>query len=314
MLPTGVQAVLRGARTMVEGPEIEHVAQNTQLLVTENPRSETYTVDVTENPVTQIARDLVHAENQGANSNTYLLPTLGEVTLDEVANHESSLHPVASQSTSDGSLNTQLATQPLPQQIVEENGNCVIDIQVQTVPISAVSPKGKNMLIGEGSKNSPRILQRHKSMATANDSCTGDAMHLIDTTRQEINKEAHGPRFLVEPTRQEKKRVLLESTKMKRKQREAQVKGGKAGSEKPKASLTNKDGLVQIQVDFKHCSRIAEVTGFQPTQVIDTLNKDNEERAVVLIQTTDNNQIYVPEGCTVISDPHSEDKMGSDAE
>ncbi|KAF3322526.1 twinkle protein [Carex littledalei] len=115
----------------------------------------------------------------------------------------------------------------------------------------------------------------------------------------------------------ERKRLLLESMKQKRKMGEqAQMKEGKAKSFKvgiqPKTTLSKEGELVQIQVEFEHCSRIVETIGFQTSQVIRALNDDNAERA--LTDAEDTNSGIDHEDNTFMVEPHSEDDVGSDSE
>lgn len=82
---------------------------------------------------------------------------------------------------------------------------------------------------------------------------------------------------------------MLESTKIKRiKRTQAQSKA--TGISQPKVALINESGLVRIEVDFEHCSKIAESIGFQTTQVTHALKEDNDERATVLFPMEESNQ------------------------
>lgn len=108
----------------------------------------------------------------------------------------------------------------------------VINVPVISVPITAVSPKEqRDMIIGEGSNNPPRILQCHKDNA----SCP-----LLLEIRKDNSRDVNGLRIL-EPTRQEKKKLLQYATKQRRKQRELTQNKDKAGCSKtesqPKAQV-----------------------------------------------------------------------------
>lgn len=289
-------------------------AQLLQNVVTVDPRIEIQRETATENLTEEINHDLPNAENQGASCEVDLPPILGAGVEGILSNPFIPVegNSIESQVVKEDIVTPQDVAEKRQQQISKAQDSQGIDIQVQSVPISAVSPKRKNNLIKEASINQPRILHRNKNKAVMGqqDDSSLPVMQLAGAMWQE--KEAHGLRPLVEPTRQEKKRLLLESTKLKRKMREqAQSKGAKAGFAKPKATITNEEGLVEIQVEFQHCSRIAEATSFQIDQVTYALIEDNEERAHVLI---DHDPNYVPEDITSIFDPLSEDEDDSDEE
>lgn len=287
-------------------------AQRLQEVAIDDPVIEEQRVVAAENLDAEINTDQPHSLDQGANFDADLTPTLGGVVGAEGMVSSPLIvdtNYLASQDVREEIFNTPQIVQKRPQEIPVEEDSEVIDIQVQSVPISAISPRGKNLLINEVSNNQPQILKRNKNKETTGQqdySCIL-TKHQPNTTRQE--KEVHGPRVSAEPTRQEKKRLLLESTKARRKiRKQAQLKGVKAG---PKATLTNNGGLVEIQVEFQHCSRIAEAAGFQTAQVISAIKEDNEERAHVLSEHDPN---YVPEDNTSVFDPQSEDEDDSDAE
>lgn len=308
LLPIGVQAVLRGARSMTDFLTNELEAQRSQILVTQDPSEEVLVIATTENHQEIPMGDPV---NQGVFPDVDLFPTAVEDLhgngTQAFGEKEGVEKDVVSQSTTFQKTYTRRVTEEVPKNLPTANKGHDIDIPVQSVSITAVSPNSeRNILFMASADNPPRILQRQVSMATAISQHGGQP---IRQQLEAVRKESIGPKILCEPTRQEKKRLLLESTKQKRKRRgKAQLKEGRADSFKdgfqPKAAITNEEGLVEIQVEFEHCARIAEVTGFQTSQVVCALHEDNAERA----------QANDPEESSSEFDPQTEDVGDSDEE
>lgn len=44
------------------------------------------------------------------------------------------------------------------------------------------------------------------------------------------------------------------------------------------AQILNFDGLIEIQVEYDHCSRLAHGLGFRTAQIIEALEADNQDR------------------------------------
>lgn len=83
---------------------------------------------------------------------------------------------------------------------------------MQSVLITIVSPKEKvDLMIRESAKIPSRILQRNKDIA-------GTSCLMLEDIRNGNCRDTHEPK-LCEPTRQEKKRLLQESMKQRRKKR-----------------------------------------------------------------------------------------------
>lgn len=201
---------------------------------------------------------------------------------------------------------TPCAVQQTPQKIPQIEVDREITILIQAVPISAdlLPNSGRKKTNEEGSTILPIILlsKNSRQLEYAKTSCNlpSSQPHV-----QMKNKAvaAHGPM------------QLRDSTKEKRRQREEAQKKGPAKAKIPrnkkKAQLFNESGLVDVQVTFEHCSKLAEVTGFQTTQVLSALQEDNAERqAHMADHVTD----YDPEECDFVFDSDSEEEGDTDLE
>ena len=179
---------------------------------------------------------------------------------------------------------------------------------MQLVPLNDVyhTKSGRQGLNEAGPNNPPTILKRNKGKDThaATASC-----HIPSTEVQRVkhkNKvvEAHGPMQLRESTRE--KRRQSEEARNKKPPKTKIPRNNK------KAHLTNESGLVDVQVTFEHCSKVAQVTGFQTSQVIKVLQEDNAERQQANLD--DHVTDYDPEECDFVFNSDSEFEGDSDLE
>jgi hypothetical protein len=97
------------------------------------------------------------------------------------------------------------------------------------------------------------------------------------------------------------KGVNYTEEEIKRRGPTKKVKPKKTVKNKNKAQLANDNGLIEVQVAFEHCSRIAQVTGFQ-------IDEDCDAQRIQK-QCEDHVEGYDPEQDDFVFEIESEDEL-----
>lgn len=181
----------------------------------------------------------------------------------------------------------------------------------------------------EGVVNPPIILEREKKI-TATGICS-EIMKSPAKKVLEIPPRVLRPSTKLKRKQQEEAREAKAQAKSSRKKAQTESLGNSVKHKNKQACLKlNKDGFVEVQVDYDLCSKIADGAGFQTAQVLQALQEDNEARfaqGAALIQDKDDSILPIPVQPPSVDEedqgekisetdfePDSEDELDSDFE